>query len=129
MTFELTEDNFLFFAIKHYDNPACKGIDEFEDDLKRFSYIKRLFNKPGEESDLRTRLILNHIVVLCNLFGTSNIANMLFLKIEEKYWIHIKTYLTYLNCMPDSPMSINGKTIRDSDIPLDQSLIDFLRKL
>lgn len=69
MNLDLTEENFTLYAIKHYDNPACKGIAEFNDDLKRFRYLKRLFNKYTAGKDLKERLILNHLVVIYNLFG------------------------------------------------------------
>jgi hypothetical protein len=129
MSFVLTEDNFLLYAIKHYDNPACKGIDEFEDDLKRFSYLKRLFRKKSCNNGLKERLIMNHIVILSNLFGVEHIASMLFLKIENEYWSQLKTYLVYLSGMPESPIAINELTIHNTDIPLDQELVRILRAL
>ena len=129
MSFVLTEDNFLLYAIKHYDNPACKGIVEFEDDLKRFSYIKRLFRKKSNSTGLKERLIMNHIVILSNLFGIERIAGMLFLKIESKYWSQIKTYLVFLNSVPETPIMINNTVIYSSDIPLDTELVEILRAL
>ena len=69
MHYDLTEDNFVLYAMKHYDNPHCKGLAEFQDDLKRFSYLKRLFKKYKAGSGLKERLIMNHIIVITNLFG------------------------------------------------------------
>jgi hypothetical protein len=129
MSFVLTEDNFLLYAIKHYDNPACKGIVEFEDDLKRFSYIKRLFRKKSNSTGLKERLIMNHIVILSNLFGIERIAGMLFLKIESTYWSQLKTYLVFLNSVPEAPIMINDIILHSSDIPLDSELVEILRAL
>lgn len=129
MNFELTEENFLFYAIKHYDNPACKGMNEFEDDLKRFRYLKRLFRKNNSNSGLKERLIINHLVILNNLFGPEAATKMLFFKIDKKYWSQLKTFLVFLNYMPDSSISVRGKNIPESDIPLDENIIATLRQL
>lgn len=119
MKFELTEDNFIFYAIKNYDNPACKGMSEFEDDLKRFRYLKRLFKKYTAGKGLKERLIVNHLVVIYNLFGAPAATNMLFFKIDKKHWIQLKTFLVYLNYMPEN----------ETDIPLDKQVIEALRKI
>jgi hypothetical protein len=105
MHYELTDDNFVLYAMKHYDNPSCKGLTEFKDDLKRFSYLKKLFKKYKPGSIAKERLILNHIVVLNNLFGTSCI-NMLFFKVEEINWPQLKSFLLFLNLMPPDNLSI-----------------------
>lgn len=76
---KLTEDNFIRYAMNHYDNPGCHSIIEFEDDLRRFLYLKKLFNRYTYEGDLKERLILNHIIVLYNIFGSA-LTDMLFLK-------------------------------------------------
>ena len=96
MITELTEENFVMYAMKHYDNPACRGMAEFEDDLKKFRYLKRLFRKYTAGKGLKERLIVNHIVVLYNLFGPEAATKMLFFKVEEKYWSQLKTFLVYL---------------------------------
>ena len=80
MQYELTEDNFIMFAVKNYDNPGCHGMDEFYDDLKRFKYIKRLLRKHNVGKDLKERLILNHIIVLGNLFGVEATTKMFIFK-------------------------------------------------
>ena len=92
---ELTEDNFMMYAIKNYDNPSCIGMDEFLDDLKRFKYIKRLLRKHNVGKELKERLILNHIIVLGNLFGIEATTKMLFFKLEEKFWPQVKTFLVF----------------------------------
>lgn len=119
MKFELTEDNFVLYAIKNYDNPTCKGIAEFEDDLKRFRYLKRLFRTYSVGKGLKERLIINHLVVIYNLFGVPAATNMLFFKIEKKYWSQLKTFLVFLNYMPEDLY----------DVPLDPIVIQALRKI
>lgn len=118
MNFELTEENFVIFAIKHYDNPFCKGMLEFEDDLKKFRYLKRLFRKYTAGKELKERLIVNHLVVIYNLFGPAA-TKMLFFKIERRYWPQLKTFLVFLNYMPET----------ETDIPLDPTVIEALRKI
>ena len=81
---ELNDDNFLIFAIKHYQNPSCTGMAELEDDLKRFKYLKRLFNRYEKTGEPNERLIINHLVLLYNVFGKAT-TDMLFHKLEEKY--------------------------------------------
>jgi hypothetical protein len=128
MIFELTEENFNIYAIKHYDNPACKGMAEYNDDLKRFRYLKRLFKKYKSENDLKERLILNHIVVLYNLFGPEASTKMLFFKIEKPYWPQLKTFLIMINIMPEI-ITKNGEVYMESDIAIDPYIVDILRKL
>lgn len=128
MIFELTEENFNIYAIKHYDNPACKGMAEYNDDLKRFRYLKRLFKKYKSENDLKERLILNHIVVLYNLFGPEASTKMLFFKIEKPYWPQLKTFLIMINIMPEV-ITKNGEVYMESDIAIDPYIVDILRKL
>jgi hypothetical protein len=129
MQFELTEDNFIMFAVKNYDNPSCKGMDEFYDDLKRFKYIKRLLRKHNVVKYLRERLILNHIIVLGNLFGVEATTKMLFFKLERKFWSQIKTFLVFLNYMPLKVIVSPGVEIIDNDIPLDEKILETLRKI
>ena len=129
MHFELTEDTFIMYAVKNYDNPGCRGMDEFYDDLKRFKYIKRLLRKHDVGKELRERLILNHIIVLGNLFGIEPTTKMLFFKLEEKLWPQIKTFLVFLNYMPLKVIVSKGIEINDTDIPLDEQILETLKKL
>ena len=101
---KLTPDNIMMFAMKHYDNPSCVDRKEFLDDMKRFKYLKRLFRKYNTSSILKVRLILNHIIVLANVFGVDASSTLLFFKIEKKHWSTLKTFLVYLNYMPESDM-------------------------
>jgi len=129
MNLDLTEENFTLYAIKHYDNPACKGIAEFNDDLKRFRYLKRLFNKYTAGKDLKERLILNHLVVIYNLFGAEAATKMLFFKVEKEFWPQLKTFLVFLNYMPIGPIVSQGIIIEGYEIPLDEKVSEALRKI
>ena len=100
----LTKDNITMYAIKHYHNPSCEGMIEFNDDMKRFKYIKRLFRKYNESGILKERLLLNHIIVLNNLFGAEASSTLLFFKIEQEYWSILKGFLEFLNIMPENDL-------------------------
>jgi hypothetical protein len=123
---ELNENNFLLFAAKHYSNPGCMGISELEDDLKRFKYIKRLLNRYKKTGEVNERLVINHLVVLYNVFG-NGATDMLFYKLEPDYWSDLKTYLVFLQRMPLE--TVVSKGIRETDIPLNEDLIKVLRKI
>ena len=115
--------------MQHYDNPQCVEVEEFNDDLRRIKYIKRLFNQYHTENILKERLILNHIIVFYNVFSVQAATRILFYKIDEEFWPMLKTFLLYLSYMPkDKIESIMGKEIRVTDIPMDQGIIDRLRE-
>jgi hypothetical protein len=101
---ELNEDNHLLFAIKYYDNPHASTIEDFEEDMKKFKYIKRLFKKYTTQNELKHHLILNHIIICFNIFGDATIP-LLFFKIEKEYWSILKTFLVFLNRIPEYPKS------------------------
>jgi len=124
---DLNEKNFLLYAMKEYDNPQCVQVEEFYDDLKKVKYIKRLFNQYLNEGVLKERLLLNHIIVFYNVFPVRSATRILFLKIEEKFWPILKTFLVYLSYMSEIIDPINGKTILSDDIQLDQGVVDKLR--
>lgn len=130
MNERLDQSNFLLYAAKHYDNPQCFDTIEFYEDLKKFKYIKRLLNRYVEDGDLKERLILNHIVVLFNLFGAHAAIRMLFLKCEglESY---LAPFLIALNSLPEKVenIGVTNKTIVTSDITLDVKIVDALRKI
>jgi hypothetical protein len=127
---KLDETNFLLYAAKHYENPQCYDTVEFYDDLKRFKYIKRLFNRYVEEGDLKERLILNHIIVLINVFGPEPTAKMLFLKCKglEEY---LKPFLLFLNILPEKieHIGIDNRTIYTMEIKMDMNILQELRKI
>lgn len=125
---ELTDDNFLIYAIKNYQNPSCTGMAELEDDLKRFKYLKRLLNKYQKTGEPNERLIINHIILLYNVFGRAT-TRMLFFKLEEKYWSDLKTFLVYLNRLPlEQVFSKRLPKNIETDVPLNMELADILRK-
>ena len=129
MQFELTEDNFIMYAIKNYDNPSCVGMGEFLDDLKRFKYIKRLLRKHNVGKELKERLILNHIIVLGNLFGIEATTKMLFFKLEREFWPQIKAFLIFLNYMPLKTIVSKGVEILETDILVDETVLENLKKI
>ena len=100
----LTRDNIIMYAIKHYDNPSCSGMEEFYDDMKRIKYIKRLLKKYKETGILKERLLLNHIIVVNNLFGAEASSTLLFFKIERNFWSLLKTFLVYLNSVSEDEL-------------------------
>ena len=105
---KITPANWQMFAMKHYDNPQADGEEEFQDDLKRFKYLKRLLKKYHEGGDLKERLILNHIIVLSNVFGVEGAVTLLLFKIEPEYWSELKTFLLYLNMITVFEPALSG---------------------
>lgn len=108
-----------------YDNPQCHSLQEFEEDLKRFLYLKKLFSRYKNKEELRERLILNHIIVLYNIFGI-NTTNMLFYKIEKECWDALATFLVYLGRLPEE-IPEHGKF--SSDFTMDENIISKLRNI
>jgi hypothetical protein len=99
---ELNEDNYLLFAIKFYDNPQAVTKDDFEDDLKRIKYVKRLLKRYKNTGVLKTHLILNHLTVLFNVFDDAAVP-LLFYNLERELWSYIKSFLVFLNRLPEYP--------------------------
>lgn len=125
MNEQLNEANFLIYAMHHYDNTQCYSLVEFEDDLKKFLYLKKLISRYKNNGDLKERLILNHIIVLYNLFGEAT-TSMLFYKVDENCWDILVTFLVYLNRMPEVIPEFN---IVLSEVILDEKVISILRKI
>jgi len=125
----ITNKNFLVYSMRYYDNPHCKGVDEFQEDLDRIKHIKRLFRRYRDKQELRERLIINHIVTFTNCFSVQAGIRMLFFRIEEDLWSPLKTILLFLNFMPDEIRGVNSKVIRSSDIPVDMVLVEKLRQI
>ena len=96
---ELNEDNYLLFAIKFYNNPHALTKDDFEDDLKRIKYVKRLLKRYKNTGVLKTHLILNHLTVLFNVFDDAA-TPLLFYRVEATYWSTIKAFMLFLNRLP-----------------------------
>lgn len=125
---ELTEENFLLFAAKHYW-PIHYSISEFNSDLKRIMYMKRLLKKYKKTGILAERLILNHLILLFNVFEPTMAVNrMLFFKIDRIYYSELKTFLVYLDRMPEY-IEINNTRIISSDIVIDLEIANILRNL
>ena len=101
---ELNENNYLLFAIKNYENPQAITREDFEDDLKRFKYVKRLLKRYKNTGELRTHLILNHLIVLFNVFGEATVP-LLFYKLDQNLWSYLKSFLMFLNRIPEVPKS------------------------
>ena len=99
---ELNEDNFLLFAIKHYENPQAVTKEDFEKDLHHFKYIKRLLKRYRNTGVLKTHLLLNHFIILYNIFGEAT-TPMLFFKIDSELWSSMKTFILFLNRLPEYP--------------------------
>ena len=117
---KITSDNVMMFAIKCYDNPQCKGEKEFYDDMKKFKYIKRLLRKYNDNGILKERLLLNHIIVLNNLFGPEACVPLLLFKIQKEYWCTLKSFLLFLNMIREDELR---------DINEDKEVRSILRKL
>ena len=99
---ELTRDNFELYAARYYDNPSCINADDFYEDIARFKYIIRLLRKYRDSGVLQERLILNHVICLYNVFETSAANRMMFYRVEPVLWPQIKTFLVYLNYIPEN---------------------------
>ena len=125
---DLNESNVLLYAAKCYDKPNCIQ-SEFDEDYKKFRYIKRLLNRYILTGKIKERLLLNHINLTQNVFGVEASTRILFLRIEEKDWSALKTLLIFLSAMPKIVKGVRGKDIISSDIPLDNKLVAILRNL
>lgn len=110
---ELNEETFLLFAIKHYENPQAVTKEDFDKDLNHFKYIKRLLKRYQNNGELKTHLLINHFIVLYNIFGDAT-TPMLFYKIEKELWSSMKTFVIFLNRLPDYPKCYIH------DIPIDE---------
>ena len=127
--FDLNDANFLLYAAKHYDSPHML-TSEFNDDLQRIKYIKRIFRKYRQTGDLKERLVLNHVTILFNVFGVEPTINMLYFKIDEEDYPLLKTILIYMNHNPPRlKATFNGLYLHQELIPLDGILVKRLRSL
>jgi hypothetical protein len=124
---DLIADNILLYAIKAYDKPNCV-MSEFAEDMKRFNYLKRLFKRYRKIGEIKEQLILNHIVVLYNVFGPEVATRLLFFKVPKDDYVTLKTYLIFLSIMPDRVKGIRGQDIISSDISVNAKIAGILRK-
>lgn len=119
---ELNDNNFLLFAIKHYENPQAVTKEDFRKDLNHFKYIKRLIKKYRKTGELKTHLLINHFIVLYNIFGEAA-TPMLFFKIDREMWMQIKTVIVFLNRLPEYPKT------HIHDIPVDLNCLQQLQSI
>lgn len=120
LTSIINEDNFVLFAAKYYSNLQCVSIEEFNEDLQRFKYLKRLFKRYHQNNDLQERLILNHLIIIYNTFGIKAANQMMWFRIEPEYWYILKTFLIFLNYLEEEDRV---------EVPLDAHIINILRNL
>jgi len=127
---ELNEENFTLFAIRHYDNPQCTSTEEFYEDIRRFRYLKRLLKRYHKNGELRERLILNHLIVLYNVFYHEACTKILCLKLQE-YLEYLKPFLVYLNYWPEriDGVGANNVIIIGTTVPMDTNIVEVLRKI
>ena len=116
----MTKKKFKPFAAQHYNNPECTDVEEFKQDLSRFKYLKRLLTRYEEHNELQERLILNHIIVLYNVFGIEACNKMIWYKIEEIHYQYIKPFLVYLHYLPED---------EKVEVVMDPNIVEVLREL
>ena len=124
----LTNENIIIYALKAYDKPNCI-MSEFKEDMKRFNYLKKLFLRYRKVGEIKERLIINHLVVLYNVFGPEVASRLLFFKMTKDDYSALKTYLMFLSCMPEKVRGIKGHDIISSDIPVDMKIAEVLRQI
>lgn len=120
----LCDEDFLVFALQHYENPQCESLEEFYEDLDRIKYLKRLMNRSEGNVGQRNRLILNHLIILTNVFGIIPANRILFFRMEEKYHKYLKTYLHFLNVL-----AAEVPEARIQELQMDDSLLEELKKI
>lgn len=125
---DLTNENILLYAVKAYDRPNML-MSEFKEDMKRFNYLKRLFRRYRKDGEMRERLVINHLVILYNVFGVEVATRMLFYKMSKEDYSILKTFLLFLNYMPNNVKGIRGQDILSSDISVDMKIAEILRQV
>lgn len=127
--FDLNDGNFLIYAAKTYDRPHILQ-SEFEDDLKRIKYVKRLLRKYRQTGEFKERLVLNHVIILSNVFGVESTVNMLFYKVDQEDYPLLKTILIFLNYLPKHlKVTFNKYYVRQEEIPVDLSIAARLKQI
>jgi hypothetical protein len=125
----ITNDNLILYAMRHYDNPACHDVNEFTDDFDRIKYLKRLFKRYQSKKVLKDRLILNHIIIFYNVFGVDAGTRILFFRLEEDLWPILKTFLVFLNLLPEVVYGVDDKDILTERIAIDSTLVEHLKSI
>ncbi len=124
----LTEKNFIIYAAKYYENINCNDTKEFYEDLERIIYIKKIFNKYKKTGEIQHRLVLNHLIILYNVFNKDGLNRILFLRLD-KYHAILKPFLIFLNTLPEVVLNINNNNIYTKDIIMDEGIIRVLRQI
>lgn len=128
---DLNRDNLIFFLTQYYDNPSCQNLNEFYNDLEYFKYTKRLIIKIYKGKQINLSILVNHLITIYNLFESSEsnsklqiATRILFLRIDEKYWSILKTFLVFINrCPEEEILSVEGKSINLESIPVNESIL------
>jgi len=127
--FPLNKDTFILYCSKNYDGGFVSGMDEMYEDLNRIKYIKKLVTRYEQNNDLKERLILNHIIILNNVFGADATARILYFKLKSCFHV-IKPFLVLLNILPEYYFNIGDEKVVDTNmIPMDQNIVEVLRKI
>lgn len=125
----LTEKNFLIYSAQNYNNPSCQDVKEFHDDIRRIKYIKKLITRYKESGNLKERLILNHLIILGNIFPPEVLVRILYLKMSDQM-MYLKPFLLLLSFLPKYIQNVGKIGVVDTEhIPLDQGIVDKLRKI
>ena len=125
---DLNSENILLYCMKAYDKPNML-MSEFKEDMKRFNYLKRLFRRYRKDGEIRERLVINHLVILYNVFGIEVATRLLFYKMSKDDYVALKTFLLFLNYMPGVVKGIRGQDILSSDISVDMKIAEILRQV
>ena len=126
---DLNEKNYVHYAMKYYMNNQCTSVEEFNEDLNKVKYVKRLFNRFLETGELRTNLIMNHLIVIYNVIETEAATRMLFFKVEKRFHSILKPFLLFMERLPKVVKGIDGKDVVVNDIPLNEMTVKELRKI
>lgn len=126
---DINKENIDIFSESSYRNPQCISAEDFCEDMNRIKYVKRLFNKYNRGGEIKTRLILNHIIAFYNVFENRDATRILFFKMEENYWPLLKTFLLYLSYMPEIVHGVNGRNILSEEIGIDFSIFKELENI
>ena len=123
----LTKANYFAYALRSYNNPSCGGLAEFEEDLARLKYIRRLLHRYVKVHDVSGRLLLNHVIGVYNVFRPEAVARLLFYRTDPLAWAALKTVLDYTNLMPDEVPAVDGVVLLNTNIPHDMVLWAILK--
>ena len=119
----------MLYMMRSYENPHCKNIQEFWDDVNRIKYLKRLFRRYKDKRILKDRLILNHLITFYNVFPPEHATRILFFKLERDLWVSLATFLSFLSLLPDEIYGVREEVVLSRNILPDLHIMDTLRKL